>query len=120
MALGVEVAEMVWDLSLRAQSRRAAAMNSVWIKEEGEGKLKGDGKDQALIDKEHDLEDGVLIGEEWKKRVREKMESAIVLGNENSPAAFNKRDFKSMIGLVAAEAYDGFHAVKLGISMGIH
>ncbi|MBA0772177.1 hypothetical protein Gotri_007596 [Gossypium trilobum] len=44
MALGVEVAEMGWDLSLRAQSQRAATMNSVWLREEGEGKLKEDGE----------------------------------------------------------------------------
>ncbi|MBA0772686.1 hypothetical protein Gotri_008024 [Gossypium trilobum] len=37
MALGVEVAGMGWDLSLRAQSRRALAMNSVWLRKEGEG-----------------------------------------------------------------------------------
>lgn len=36
MALGVEVAELGWDLSLRAQSRRALSMNSVWLREEGE------------------------------------------------------------------------------------
>lgn len=35
MALGVEVAEMGWDLTLRAQSRRALAMISVWLCEEG-------------------------------------------------------------------------------------
>ncbi|MBA0818429.1 hypothetical protein Gohar_027826 [Gossypium harknessii] len=37
MALGVEVADMEWDLSLRAQSRRALTMNSVWLREEKEG-----------------------------------------------------------------------------------
>ncbi|MBA0862379.1 hypothetical protein Goshw_007750, partial [Gossypium schwendimanii] len=37
MALGVEVADMGWDLSLQAQSRRALAMNTVWLREEGEG-----------------------------------------------------------------------------------
>ncbi|MBA0646154.1 hypothetical protein Goklo_014140 [Gossypium klotzschianum] len=37
MALGVEVAEMGWDLSSRAQSRRALAMNNVWLREEEEG-----------------------------------------------------------------------------------
>ncbi|MBA0649051.1 hypothetical protein Goklo_016663 [Gossypium klotzschianum] len=31
----VEITEMGWDLSLRAQSRRAQAMNSVWLREEG-------------------------------------------------------------------------------------
>ncbi|PPR80305.1 hypothetical protein GOBAR_AA40410 [Gossypium barbadense] len=35
MALGIEIAEMGWDLSLRAQSMRAQAMNSVWLREEG-------------------------------------------------------------------------------------
>ncbi|MBA0737116.1 hypothetical protein Gogos_010592, partial [Gossypium gossypioides] len=32
---GVEIGEMGWDLSLRAQSRRAQAMSSVWLREEG-------------------------------------------------------------------------------------
>ncbi|MFQ6668604.1 hypothetical protein Gotur_034179 [Gossypium turneri] len=36
MVLGVEVGEMGWDLSLRAQTRRALAMNSVWLREEEE------------------------------------------------------------------------------------
>ncbi|MBA0700880.1 hypothetical protein Goari_026939 [Gossypium aridum] len=36
MAVGVEVGEMGWDLSLRAQSQRALAMNSVWLREEEE------------------------------------------------------------------------------------
>ncbi|MFQ6636061.1 hypothetical protein Gotur_014257 [Gossypium turneri] len=36
MALGGEVAEMGSDLSLRAQSRRALAMNSIWLREEEE------------------------------------------------------------------------------------
>ncbi|MBA0799157.1 hypothetical protein Gohar_009689 [Gossypium harknessii] len=31
MALGFEVAEIGWDLSLRAQSRRALATSSVWL-----------------------------------------------------------------------------------------
>ncbi|MBA0818690.1 hypothetical protein Gohar_021848 [Gossypium harknessii] len=34
--LGVEIAEMGWDLSLRAQSRRSLAMNSIWLREEGD------------------------------------------------------------------------------------
>ncbi|MFQ6656027.1 hypothetical protein Gotur_026308 [Gossypium turneri] len=36
MALGTDVEEMRWDLSLRAQSRRALAMNSIWLREEEE------------------------------------------------------------------------------------
>ncbi|MBA0604942.1 hypothetical protein Godav_017565 [Gossypium davidsonii] len=31
-----EVVEMGWDLSLRGQSRRALAMNNVWVREGGE------------------------------------------------------------------------------------
>lgn len=30
---------MGWDLTLRAPSRRALSMNSIWLREEGEGKL---------------------------------------------------------------------------------
>ncbi|KAK5833711.1 hypothetical protein PVK06_017565 [Gossypium arboreum] len=41
MALSVEVTELGWDLSLRAQSRRALSMNSVWLREKGEGRMKG-------------------------------------------------------------------------------
>lgn len=43
MTLGVEVAEMGWDLSLRAQTRRALAMKSIWLREDGEGKIRDDG-----------------------------------------------------------------------------
>ncbi|MBA0818648.1 hypothetical protein Gohar_003642 [Gossypium harknessii] len=35
MEAGVEIGEMGWDLSLRAQSRRAQVMSSVWLREEG-------------------------------------------------------------------------------------
>ncbi|MBA0646359.1 hypothetical protein Goklo_014332, partial [Gossypium klotzschianum] len=38
MMLGVDIAEMGWDLSLRAQCRRALSMNSVWLRQKGEGK----------------------------------------------------------------------------------
>lgn len=50
MALGVEIAELGWDLSLRAQSRRALAMNSVWLREEGEGGMQGNGQGNYKID----------------------------------------------------------------------
>ncbi|MFQ6638511.1 hypothetical protein Gotur_015740, partial [Gossypium turneri] len=36
MLIGVEIAEMGCDLSIRAQSRRALTMNSVWLREDGE------------------------------------------------------------------------------------
>lgn len=41
MVLGVEAKEMGWDLSLRAQSRRAQTMTSVWLREESEGQGRG-------------------------------------------------------------------------------
>ncbi|PPD77076.1 hypothetical protein GOBAR_DD25997 [Gossypium barbadense] len=41
MLMGVEIADMGWDLSIRAQSRRALSMNSVWLREEGEGAVGG-------------------------------------------------------------------------------
>ncbi|PPD87007.1 hypothetical protein GOBAR_DD16080 [Gossypium barbadense] len=41
MLIGVEIAEMGWDLSIRARSRRALSMNSVWLREEGEGAVGG-------------------------------------------------------------------------------
>ncbi|KAL1163005.1 hypothetical protein V6Z11_A07G239200 [Gossypium hirsutum] len=41
MALGIEIAELGWDLSLRAQSQMALSMNSVWLREERKGRIKG-------------------------------------------------------------------------------
>ncbi|KAH1048208.1 hypothetical protein J1N35_038992 [Gossypium stocksii] len=37
MALGVEITEMGWDLSLIAQSRKAQARSIVWLREEEKG-----------------------------------------------------------------------------------
>ncbi|MBA0578781.1 hypothetical protein Gorai_021053 [Gossypium raimondii] len=41
MMVGVEIAEMGWDLSIRAQSPRALTMKSVWLREEWEGDSDG-------------------------------------------------------------------------------
>ncbi|MFQ6665590.1 hypothetical protein Gotur_032280 [Gossypium turneri] len=41
MNLGVETAEMGWDLSIRAQSRRSLAINSIWLQEEGDRDNRG-------------------------------------------------------------------------------
>ncbi|MBA0734354.1 hypothetical protein Gogos_018274 [Gossypium gossypioides] len=40
MSLRVEVAEFDWDMSLKAQSRRALAMSNVWLHDEDE-RIKG-------------------------------------------------------------------------------
>ncbi|KAL1086194.1 hypothetical protein V6Z11_D08G101000 [Gossypium hirsutum] len=37
MNLGVEITEMGWEISIRAQSRRSLSMNSIWLREEGDG-----------------------------------------------------------------------------------
>ncbi|KAG8474642.1 hypothetical protein CXB51_031263 [Gossypium anomalum] len=150
MALGVEINEMGWDLLLRAQSRRALAMNSVWLREEGERKLNGnredsymigntlwvvgnkkpgygqpfdpvlgfnlEGKsaflnhsgeklltDKALTDIEYDLEEGVLIREEGKKRARGEMEKPIEMREINTSAVRNRRLLEiNHLSLVAA------------------
>ncbi|MBA0674863.1 hypothetical protein Goari_016435 [Gossypium aridum] len=41
MLLGVDIGEIGWDLTLRAPSRRALAMNSIWLREEGESRSDG-------------------------------------------------------------------------------
>ncbi|MFQ6665017.1 hypothetical protein Gotur_031914 [Gossypium turneri] len=99
MALGVEIVVMGWDLLLQAQSKRALALNSVWLREDGKGKNGGnfDGRInlegnsnpslqwggnsltrqvQSIMD--HDSEKGVVIGEYGKKRPREEIEKSIV------------------------------------------
>ncbi|MBA0783398.1 hypothetical protein Gotri_001119 [Gossypium trilobum] len=45
MALGAETKEMGWDLLIRAQSRRAQMMTSVWLREECEGQGRGNNKE---------------------------------------------------------------------------
>ncbi|KAA3479890.1 hypothetical protein EPI10_020367 [Gossypium australe] len=112
MELGVEIAEMGWDLALRAQSRRAQAMSSVWLREEGGvvGDIsKGDNsrgnsgwggfnlegkrapsrleKDSTLIGQiqtamDHDLENEVAIREEGKKRAKGDIEESSTMGGE--------------------------------------
>ncbi|MBA0603923.1 hypothetical protein Gorai_025059 [Gossypium raimondii] len=43
MMTRADTEELGWDLSLRAQSRRALSMNSIWLREEEEGKGREDG-----------------------------------------------------------------------------
>ncbi|PPR91070.1 hypothetical protein GOBAR_AA29614 [Gossypium barbadense] len=132
MMLGVDIAKMGWDLSLRAQSRRALSMKSIWLREEGEGKWEGYGKDTRVLGvkswrgenmgqagkgldptlglnlergtffgskkrdgfwkdqmqtaMEHNSDDGILEGDERKKRQRGVMENS----NENSESEARK------------------------------
>ncbi|KAA3453178.1 reverse transcriptase [Gossypium australe] len=52
MLVGVEVVSMGWDLSLRAQSKRALAMNSIWLCEEGEKVQNESGNSSQTVDSE--------------------------------------------------------------------
>lgn len=108
MELGIEVTKIGWNLSLRAQSRRALTMKSIWLREFGEDNFGGNRKERytqgnnmwaaehklgrstfvgqagvklstnpALADMKHDQENGILIGEEGKKRARGENEEDI-------------------------------------------
>ncbi|KAK5819769.1 hypothetical protein PVK06_024792 [Gossypium arboreum] len=98
MELGSEIANMGWDLTLRAQTKRAQTMSSVWLREEGgvvsrfnlEGKkvhssLENDetlgGQIKTAMD--HDLENEVIIGEEGKKRPRGDIEESSTMMGRN-------------------------------------
>lgn len=43
MVKGVEVVDLGWDLTIRIKSRRSIVMNSIWLKGEGGGEVKGNG-----------------------------------------------------------------------------
>ncbi|KAG8501475.1 hypothetical protein CXB51_003988 [Gossypium anomalum] len=111
MALGVEIAKLRWDLSLRAQSRMALAMNSTTEKTnqgfgrsydpilgvnlEGKIEILNSKRDKQLIpsrftDMEHDLEEEALMGEERKKRARGEMEVPAELGEGSTSVVRNK------------------------------
>ncbi|KAG8486699.1 hypothetical protein CXB51_020185 [Gossypium anomalum] len=111
MELGVEIVEMGWDLALRAQSRRAQAMNRVvegismgdnYRRNSGWGdinpilgfNLEGKkaqsrlGNDNPSFGQihtamEHDLENDVVIGEEGKKKARWDIEEINNMGGRN-------------------------------------
>ncbi|MBA0783524.1 hypothetical protein Gotri_001225, partial [Gossypium trilobum] len=66
--IGFEVAKMEWDLSLRAQSRRALTMNNVWLR--GEGNLDVEGIQSNLqrrVDMDQDSTMCVMEGGDGKK-----------------------------------------------------
>ncbi|PPD72767.1 hypothetical protein GOBAR_DD30329 [Gossypium barbadense] len=76
MNLRVEIVEMGWDLCIKAQSRRALSMNSVWLRKEVDGdkrgtdtEFRGRGKENLAPNvMDHDLKDVALVREEGKKR----------------------------------------------------
>ncbi|MBA0686678.1 hypothetical protein Goari_014266 [Gossypium aridum] len=88
MPLRVEVAMMGWDLSLRAQSKRALIMNIIWLKEE-EGEW-DEGISTTSIDPifavnlkaiDHDLEESAI--EEGKEKKWAKRESDVCTNETN-------------------------------------
>ncbi|MBA0572022.1 hypothetical protein Golob_002388, partial [Gossypium lobatum] len=90
MAVGVETKEMGWDLSIRAQSRRAQMITSVWLREEGKGTGNWSGNlENSLM--EHDLKDEVIVGEEGKRRNRREMKDALAKEETNVLAERSRR-----------------------------
>ncbi|KAK5824841.1 hypothetical protein PVK06_019625 [Gossypium arboreum] len=112
MTLRVEVIEIGWDLSLRAQSHQALTMTSVWLQEEGEGEWGEMAREGVNLEgrvsipwknggnlsgsqihtlMEHDLEDEVLIGEEGKKRNRGEIEDILAKEETNTLVVKNRK-----------------------------
>ncbi|KAG8499292.1 hypothetical protein CXB51_005801 [Gossypium anomalum] len=82
MMLGVEAADMGWDLTLRAQSRRARDMNSIWLREVGDDKV--DGNDS----------NGLLGHEIWRAKNRKscgrKVDPILVFNIEGESSTFGE------------------------------
>ncbi|MFQ6655175.1 hypothetical protein Gotur_025849 [Gossypium turneri] len=53
MMKGANTDELGWDLSLRAQSRRALSMNNIWLREEEEGKGEGRWMENRSVGSRH-------------------------------------------------------------------
>ncbi|KAA3466527.1 reverse transcriptase [Gossypium australe] len=51
MLLGMEVVDMGWDLSLKAQSKRAMAINSIWLREDRDDGNNASGRNRQLAEK---------------------------------------------------------------------
>ncbi|XP_012436661.1 uncharacterized protein At4g02000-like [Gossypium raimondii] len=47
--IGVEMIDMGWDLSIRAQSRRSLSMKSIWLREETDGDRGGPGEENKEV-----------------------------------------------------------------------
>ncbi|MBA0781735.1 hypothetical protein Gotri_002627 [Gossypium trilobum] len=90
MAIEVEFVKFGWDMSLKAQSRRYLAMNSLWLYDEGEGmnevNFEGDfnlplslerdsSKFQGQLDMEHDSEGYGIEGRDGEKRPKREVVS---------------------------------------------
>ncbi|KAG8497159.1 hypothetical protein CXB51_008376 [Gossypium anomalum] len=107
MELGFEVTEMGWNLSIRAQSRRALAMNRVnlernlnWVSnvEVGSSKI----HEQTEI--EHDGKDGVIEGGDGKKRPRREDDRSLMREETSSLVLIRRRGLeKNLLVSMAAK-----------------
>ncbi|TYH84167.1 hypothetical protein ES332_D02G180600v1 [Gossypium tomentosum] len=91
MNIGVEIAEMVWDLSIRAQSRRALTMNSVWLREEGDGDMGGIGKENR----------GFRMGQQkmgWKIKYGKLVDPVLGFNLEGGSSSVGQGKENSLIG----------------------
>ncbi|MBA0678135.1 hypothetical protein Goari_019497 [Gossypium aridum] len=76
MSKGEELVELGWDLSLRAQFRRAVVMYSVWLIEEG---VNGSEMQCARqIDIEHDAKETPIKGMDGKKMSRKESKNLLI------------------------------------------
>ncbi|PPD67066.1 hypothetical protein GOBAR_DD36058 [Gossypium barbadense] len=74
-----ENVEMGWDLSPRAQSRRAAMMSSFWLKEEGEGEPQWGNvgrENKESVRKRSGLKIDLVLGINLDKDVRDTFDMA--------------------------------------------
>ncbi|KAL1121067.1 hypothetical protein V6Z11_D01G207700 [Gossypium hirsutum] len=130
MRVGWEVTGMGWDLTLRAPSRRALSMNSIWLQEEGEGKLEGSwmenrfdglnqqnevlkGKKEKSIDPilGFNLEGRVSPGEQQRNKIwsyqmqmamEQDLEDETLIGEEGKKR--NRREMEGVHSLISAAA----------------
>ncbi|MBA0701421.1 hypothetical protein Goari_027275 [Gossypium aridum] len=109
MALGVEIVELGWDLSLKAQSKKDCAISSVWLREEGNNINKGNnfgcfesgdrswsGKKRvhggiSQSDMEHDSKDCAIERVDGKKKPIKDSDTLQVRKESNSLTIQNRK-----------------------------
>ncbi|MBA0790797.1 hypothetical protein Gohar_015422 [Gossypium harknessii] len=100
MMLGVDISEMGWDLTLRAPSRRALAMNSIWLREEEESRSEGSWMGNRTV--------GLSLREGDSKESKKNYFDSILgfsLEGRGSSVGYGKEKLRSFQGKVAME-YD--------------